>query len=283
MFNAVLAGVLVAAQAVSLPLPHFDDPAERGAPFFTETPRISRAYRGTWADRIESCYATSDRGRQVEIGLHAIGRHAVRRTSTFSDYPAMIVEVANDEGDVQTVHLDLSEDGNFLKIGESGKDDDVMVRCPPPSDLDAQDMTEPSSWEVQAQAACAVRDFDSFFEAYMASPPVQRAHRARRVKMTGSAGPRGPDPQSHDELPPFLMTEYGRYVARGAAPDADMSPVAVDLVPYGRGRWRVEWSPAKFFEDGSVDYRFGPAGWMLFDRRAGCWTLVEQGSTAAKE
>jgi hypothetical protein len=276
MLNAIFAAALFASQPPISGEPRFDDPAIRGMPFYTEQPRIARAYRGTWADRAENCYAVADRGRQVEIGLHAIGRHAVRRTSMFSDYPAMIVEVAGDYGETVTVHLDLSEDGNFLKIADSGKDADVMVRCPPPPEVADLSWTGPAGWTEQARAACKARDFDSFFEAYLASQPVQWAHRARRVKIVDGSGSRQVDGQSLD-LPPLMMTEYGRYVMRGEGPDESFDPVAITLAPAGRGRWRVEWSRAKFLEDGSVDYRFGPAGWMRFDRRKGCWQLTEQG------
>lgn len=275
----LLAGlaIVLAIDVASLPqLPEsnapveFEDPKQRGAPIETDRPRISKAYRGHWADSQANCYATSDRGVQVEIGLYAIGAQPVKRVWGYSDFPALIVETIGEGGKSEMAFLDLSIDGRHISIGSSGRDDLFLERCPPLPIPEAA--TGPSSWLAQAESACAAKDFDAFLEAFLESRPVQWKYRAQKVRIVRPNDVAVIKGDDYGLLP--FMSKGGGYFHHGAEPH---NPVRIGISVSSRSTYRVEWSQAEFEENGEVKRAYGPPGWLLFKRRKRCWQMVEDG------
>lgn len=273
------------AQGQSLGPPVFEDASVRGAAFETEQPRVSRDYRGTWADSLGNCYATSDRGVQVEIGLYAIGNRRVKRTWAYSDYPAMTVELAAADGrKAETLFLDLSLDGGSSSIrwsgsGRAGRDEQIFVRCPPPASADFDMAPGPSSWTNQADGACEATDFDGFFEAFIMSPMVRVSHMARKAVMVRQKQRQPILPgQYSPPLQKDLSLEgiHSRYLLNETS-GAGAAAVNIDVMPIAKGGYRVTWSRAEVDPSGPSAKGQDDAGWLLFARRRGCWTLVEEG------
>jgi hypothetical protein len=246
----------------------FEDPKQRGAPIEADRPRISKAYRGTWADSQANCYATSDRGVQVAIGLYAIGAQPVKRVWGYSDYPAMIVETIGEGGKSETAFLDLSVDGHHISIGSTGRDDLILEKCPQLPNPEAA--TGPGSWLAQAESACKAKDFDAFFEAFLESQPVQWKYRARKIRLVRPEGVEVIKGEDYG-LMPFMSMGDG-YLHYGTEPH---NPVRSEISTSSRNTYRVDWSQAEFEENGEVKRQFGAHGWLLFNRRKHCWQLVE--------
>ncbi|NJS13859.1 MAG: hypothetical protein HC788_03590 [Sphingopyxis sp.] len=98
-----------------------------------DTVAIPLAFHGNWADKIENCYAVSDRGRQVSIAPIAIGFAPVLKVEGYSDHPAIFVMLQSGGGDPQRVALDIALDGEHISLMAAGRDvADILVRCPPP-------------------------------------------------------------------------------------------------------------------------------------------------------
>jgi hypothetical protein len=256
----------------------FEDPTIRGAPFETETSRISMVYRGKWADTESNCHAKLDRGVQAEIGLYAIGARRVKRAWAYSDYPAMIVEVKGQGGDQETVFLDLSLNRKFISIDGGGYQSVILQKC---HSLSAQGAgTGPSSWKAQALGACEVKNFPDFFEAFIASRLVQGKYTAPKVRIVRPEKSRAVAKDQYWRLLPFQSANLGEteYPPRSYfVTDNGVARVSVDIVELSSGHYRVDWSRAAFDESGAVDRTYGLPGWLLFERRQRCWQLVEDG------
>ncbi len=112
----------------------YADPSIRGALFDTDMLRIPEAYHGLWARPRDACGVTRDYGMQVQIGATSFGAMQLRRVMTYSDDAAVMIDLVSDTSDVgtkETVFLELSNDGKYLRADRGGKTTPtVFRRCP---------------------------------------------------------------------------------------------------------------------------------------------------------
>ena len=112
----------------------YADPSMRGALFDTDVLRIPAAYHGLWARPLDACGVTRDYGMQVQIGQTSVGAMQLRRVITYSDDAAIMIDLVSDESDVdhtETIFLELSNDGTYLRMDRGGKTTPVVFqRCP---------------------------------------------------------------------------------------------------------------------------------------------------------
>jgi hypothetical protein len=112
--------------------PVFEDSAAKGSLMSAAYPAIPKDYRGHWADRLENCYATADRGQQVTISDTAIGSETVLQVDGYSDHRAIIVVLTSEDGAHSTAFLDIALDGRYISIrSQDMHDPDILLRCPP--------------------------------------------------------------------------------------------------------------------------------------------------------
>ncbi len=88
-------------------------------------------YRGTWADRLENCYATSDRGRQITFSANTIGFDRIVKVEGHSDHTGVLVTVSDEGGEIDRIFLDISSAGSAITIRHAGSGAfDILMRCP---------------------------------------------------------------------------------------------------------------------------------------------------------
>jgi hypothetical protein len=103
----------------------------RPAPY--ADPSVPIFYRGIRADSAPSCYAVSDRGRQVRISADAIGLDRSLTIESMRSHGAMILTTVSSEGGATRVLIDVSEDRNYISIHRTGSPSrDILVRCTSP-------------------------------------------------------------------------------------------------------------------------------------------------------
>jgi hypothetical protein len=278
-------GILIAILSFSFPAdatdkPVFEDPAMKGSLAWKDYPSISAEYRGHWADRIENCYASADRGRQVNISDIAIGFETVLQVEGYSDHPAVAVSLLSEDGTRYRLLMDISLDNKFLSLQREGIEPPLLFsRCP--------EMTRPThlyneadaGWGNQARGACQSNQFDMFFEAFVASKWVQRHSLAPKIRIVTPG--RSRSKRSHQYLRlPIRLIDY-----HYAINDASRAPehVTTEIVSLPNGAYRVNWvrSAIQDLQEGEAygaQPTYGPPGWLKFVRdRQNCWKLIEDG------
>lgn len=112
----------------------YADPLTRGALFDTDVLRIPHAYHGLWAKPRGACHVARDYGMQVQIGATSFGALQLRRVMTYSDDPAVMIDLVSDASDSQPTEilfLELSNDGKFLRLDRGGSTAPIVFRrCP---------------------------------------------------------------------------------------------------------------------------------------------------------
>lgn len=71
---------------------------------------------------------------QVQIGATSFGALQLRRVMTYSDDPAVMIDLVSDDSDSQPTEilfLELSNDGKFLRLDRGGSAAPIVFRrCP---------------------------------------------------------------------------------------------------------------------------------------------------------
>ena len=252
----------------------FEDPAAKGSLMAFDTVAIPLAFHGTWADKIENCYAVSDRGRQVSIAPIAIGFAPVLKVEGYSDHPAIVVTLQSGEGGSQRVTLDIALDGKHISLMAAGRDAaDILVRCPAPwAHTPATNIVD-AGWLEQADGACRSRYFELFLEAFLASPAVRSRHLAPRI-LVSTPGRKRSVPNHQYLRIPIRMLDYV-YVINDGSPRPETLKVDVLLRPHGE--YRVAWVRATYDGrgEGEIVETYGLPGQLTFAPHAGCWRLTE--------
>lgn len=88
-----------------------------------DRPRITTEFLGLWATPHDACGVTRDYGVQILIDPTALGVVPVRRVRTYSDRPAVLVDLAeaNNFGATSAV-LVLSDQGRRMRIEWGGEE-----------------------------------------------------------------------------------------------------------------------------------------------------------------
>jgi hypothetical protein len=109
----------------------FEDPKAKGSLMEADAAVMPERYVGHWADKAANCYISADRGVQLPISPLAFGGRELVRVEGYSDHPAVVVTVKEDDGgDEARIFLDISLDSQRLKV-RHGKTVTDFRRCPP--------------------------------------------------------------------------------------------------------------------------------------------------------
>ena len=135
------------------------------------------------------------------------------------------------------------------------------------------------SWETQASGACKSGEFEMFLEAFMRSRHVQKQHMANVVKV-GRFGKTMSVARRNYGTVPIQMMDYHFIIRQDE--HATFTPVSlkVDLLPYGKGGYRLDWIRATYDDSGEGDSlgelvsTEGAPGYLLFKKSHRCWHLT---------
>ena len=135
------------------------------------------------------------------------------------------------------------------------------------------------SWETQASGACKSGEFEMFLEAFMRSRHVQKQHMANVVKV-GRFGKTMSVARRNYGTVPIQMMDYHFIIRQDE--HATFTPVSlkVDLLPYGKGGYRLDWIRATYDDRGEGDSlgelvsTEGAPGYLLFKKSHRCWHLT---------
>jgi hypothetical protein len=134
-------GALAAQENVA-----FEDPSSKGSLVDHDYNRVPRSFRGLWADRLQNCYTTADRGVQLRLSTFAVGSRHVLKVEGYSDHPAIVVTVVNDMGERERLDLDISDNNHYIRLNHrSGGEMFLLRRCPT-----KQDAPRPQNAEKQS-------------------------------------------------------------------------------------------------------------------------------------
>ena len=136
------------------------------------------------------------------------------------------------------------------------------------------------SWEAQASGACKSGEFEMFLEAFMRSRHVQKQHTARVVKVGRFGKTKRIARQNHGPVP-VEMSDYHFIIRQDD--HAAFAPVSlkVDLRPFGKGGYRLDWIRANYDDSGEGDSlgdvisTEGPPGYLIFKKNYHCWELTD--------
>jgi hypothetical protein len=264
----VWAGILSLPVAVGAqPEPEFEDPSAKGSLIPFDHPVIPFEFLGVWADRIENCYVSADRGVQVSISARAIGKDRVAAVEGYSDHPALVATLQKRRGARRVVTLDISRGGGNIRISEPLRErTDLLLRCPPPPDGYEPPNPDEKEIAVEAGRACRTGDFVRLFAAITRSRFVQRRYFGEEIIVSSLSGNR---PVSRREFG-YLPLRHDDYGYRLATASDWYTQVEVEFLEAGNESMEVRW-----FERYPTrrDAQAAPRDRLMFRRGGSCWEL----------
>ena len=258
---------LLTLQAPPATEPVFEDPSAKGSLVRFDSPDIPYEFQGVWADQQENCYLVGDRGGRASISEGAIGADRVVQVEGYSDHPAIVVTLRKRRGETRQLALDISRDGETLRMEERARDrSGLLVRCPSPPDGYTPPNPDVRDVALEADHACKAGDFARLFAAITRSPFVQRRFFAPRIVVRDSTGARQVTGREFGSLP-VRHDDFGYRLTVGS--DA-YTEVSVEFREGKDGQIEVLWFPR--YPVGHESEGASPDR-LMFRKGGRCWEL----------
>ncbi len=148
-------------------------------------------------------------------------------------------------------------------------------------------MDEPDGWMEQATNACAAREFDSWFDAFVRSDAVRRRYSAPQIEQRSYASPHtlaaGRTERAEDfeiSLVDYTYADRLSVERWQANPSNPFQPLDIDRQQRADGSVRVQYQPGIFRDDGEGDSltllrKTGRPAAYIFAPANGCWHLTQ--------